>query len=111
MEISLNKGLDEFHSEIDEKFDIQQQSISKLTNQPVHQEVWNLEEECLTDTIFGEKTQLQQVQVELMQEPVEAPEELPVEEAEGGRGKEVEEEPQNLIPQLNPINLNPNATT
>ena len=111
VESSLNKELDEFHSEIDEKFDIQQQSIPKLTNQPVHQEVWNLEEECLTDTIFGEKTQLQQVQEELMQEPVEAPEELPVEEAGGGRGKEVEEEPQNLIPQLNPINLNPNATT
>ena len=29
---------------------------------------------------------LQQVQEELMQEPVEAPEELPVEEAGGGRG-------------------------
>ena len=46
-----------------------------------------------------------------MQEPVEAPEELSVEEAGGGRGKEVEEEPQKLIPQLNPINLNSNATT
>ena len=54
---------------------------------------------------------LQQVQEELTQEPVEALEELPVEEARGGRGKEVEEEPQKLIPHPNPINLNPNATT
>ena len=46
-----------------------------------------------------------------MHEPVEAPEELPVEEAGGGRGKEAGEEPQKLIPQRNPINLNPNATT
>ena len=45
-----------------------------------------------------------------MQEPVEAPEELPVEEAWGGRDKEAGEEPQKLIPQPNPINLNPNAT-
>ena len=45
-----------------------------------------------------------------MQEPVEAPKELPVEEAGGGRGKEAGEEPQKLIPQPNPINLNLNAT-
>ena len=31
-----------------------------------------------------------------MQEPVEAPEELPVREARGGRGKEAGEEPQSL---------------
>ena len=53
---------------------------------------------------------LQHVQEESMHEPVEAPEELPVEEAGGGRGKEAGEEPQKLIPQPNPINLNPNAT-
>ena len=46
VESSLNKELDEFHSEIDEKFDILQQFISKLTNQLVHQEEENLEEEC-----------------------------------------------------------------
>ena len=46
-----------------------------------------------------------------MQEPVEAPKELPVREAGGGRGKEVGEEPQNLILHLNPINLDPSATT
>ena len=45
-----------------------------------------------------------------MQEPVEAPEELPVEEAGGGRGKEAGEEPQKLIPQPIPIDLDPNVT-
>ena len=75
MESSLNKELDGFQSEIDKKFDILQQSISKLTNQLVHQEEENLEEECLTDTILGEHAQLQ-LQEELKEEPVEAPEEL-----------------------------------
>ena len=44
-----------------------------------------------------------------MQEPVEAPEELPIEEAGGGRGKETGEEPQKLIPQPIPIDLDPNV--
>ena len=35
VENSLNKELDGFQSEIDHKFDILQQSISKLTNQHV----------------------------------------------------------------------------
>ena len=45
-----------------------------------------------------------------MHEPVEAPEELPVEEAGGGRGKEAGEEPKKLIPQPIPIDLDPNVT-
>ena len=45
-----------------------------------------------------------------MQKPVEAPEELPARESGGGRGKEVGEEPQKLILQPIPINLNPNDT-
>ena len=53
LEGSLNKELDGFQSEIDQKLDILQESISKLANQFVHQEEENLEEECLTDTIFG----------------------------------------------------------
>ena len=53
---------------------------------------------------------LQQVQEELMQEPVEAPEELPVEEAGGGRGKGAGEEHQRLTLHPNPINLDPSAT-
>ena len=52
---------------------------------------------------------LQQVQEELMQEPVEAPEELPVEEVGGGRGKEAVEEPKNHVLKPFPIELNPTA--
>ena len=46
-----------------------------------------------------------------MQEPVEAPEELPTGEARGGRGKEVGEEPQKVILQPIPINLDPSVTS
>ena len=52
---------------------------------------------------------LQQVQEELMQEPVETPEELPIEEAGGGRGKEAEEEHQRLTLHLILINFDPSA--
>ena len=45
-----------------------------------------------------------------MQEPVKAPEKLLAKEAGGGRGKEVGEEPQNIILQPIPMNLNPGAT-
>ena len=72
IESSLNKELDEFQSEIGQKFDILQESISKLTNQLVHQEVENLEEGCLTNTILGEQALLQ-LQEELKEEPAEAP--------------------------------------
>ena len=75
VESSMNKELNGFQSEIDNKFDILQQSISKLTNQLVHQEEENHEEECLTDTILGEQAQLQ-LQEELKEELAEAPEEL-----------------------------------
>ena len=97
VESSLNKELDVFQSEIDQEFDILQQSVSKLTNQLVHQEEENLEEEC----ILGEQAQMQP-QGELMQEPLEAPEELPA--------REVGEEHQRLTLQPIPINLDPNAT-
>ena len=75
-----------------------QYSISKLANQLVHQEEENLEGEWLTD------------QEEVMQEPVEAPEELPTGEESRGRGKEAGEEPQEPILQPIPLNLNPIAT-
>ena len=45
-----------------------------------------------------------------MQEQVEAPEELPTGETEGGRGKEAGEEPKEPILQPIPMNLNPSAT-
>ena len=75
VESSLDKRIDGLQSEIDQKFDNLQKSISRLTNQHDHQEEENLEEECLIDTILGEQAQLQ-LQKELKEEPVEAPEEL-----------------------------------
>ena len=125
VESSLNKELDGFQSEIDQKLDILQESISKLTNQFVHQEEENLEEECLTETILVEQAQLQP-QEELKMESVEAPEELhdapessfnfwpwTKEEhtsaliSEEGTGKEIVEDPQKHI--LQPIPTNPTA--
>ena len=52
---------------------------------------------------------LQQVQKELMQEPIEAPQELPIEEAGGGRGNEAGEEHQRLTLHSILINLDPSA--
>ena len=75
IESSLNKELDEFQSEIGQKFDTLQESILKLTNQLVHQKEENLKEECLTEAILGEQSQLQP-QEELKVESAEAPEEL-----------------------------------
>ena len=80
VESSLNKELDGFQSESDKKLDIQQESILKLTNQFVHPEEENLEEEsqedeCLTETILGEQVQLQP-QEGLKVDSLEAPEEL-----------------------------------
>ena len=61
---SLNKRTDELQSEIDQKLDIQQESILKLTNQFDYREEENLEEEsqeeeCLTETVLVEQAQLQ----------------------------------------------------
>ena len=80
VESSLNEKLDGFQSAIDRELDILQESISKLTNQFVHQEEENLEEEsqeeeCLTETVLVEQVQLQP-QEELKVESGEAPEEL-----------------------------------
>ena len=97
MENNVNKRIDGLQSEMEQKLDNLQYSISKLANQLVHQEEENLEGEWLID------------QEELMQEPVEAPEELPTGEAGGGRGKEAGEEPQESILQPIPINLYPGA--
>ena len=107
-----------------------QYSISRLTNQQhVHQEEENPEEECFIDTILVEQAQLQQLQEELIEEPVEASEELqdvpelcavygpwrrkeeilPLLTKEGS-GKEAMEEPQKLILKPFPTKLNPSAT-
>ena len=66
VESSLNKELDGFQSEIDQKLDIQQESILKLTNQPVQQEEESPREECLNGTIVEESC-LQQPQQGLVE--------------------------------------------
>ena len=66
VESSLNKELDGFQSEIDKKLDIQQESILKLTNQPVQQEEESSKEECLNGTIVEEPC-LQQPQEGLVE--------------------------------------------
>ena len=68
-----------FRVTLRKKIVIMQHSISRLTIQHDHQEEENLEGEWLTD------------QEKWMQKPVEAPEELPIEAAGGGRGKEAGE--------------------
>ena len=109
--------------------DILQESISKLTNQFVHQEEENLEDECLTKTILVEQAQLQP-QEELKVELVEAPPEELQDAPESGdtfwpwkkeeqisaliteesSGHETGEEPQEPILQPIPMKLNPSAT-
>ena len=90
MENNVNKRIDGLQSEMEQKLDNLQYSISKLANQLVHQEEENLEGEWLAD------------QKDLMQEPVEAPEELPTGEAGGGRGKEAGKEPPRTYRSTNP---------
>ena len=80
VESSLNNESDGFQSKIDQNLDILQESISKLTHQPVQQGEENLEEESqeeesLTETVLVEQTQLQP-QEELEVESLEAPEEM-----------------------------------
>ena len=128
VESSLNKELDGFHSEIDQKLDILQDSISKLAQQLDHAEEESQEEECLTETILVEQAQLQP-QEELKMESLEAPEELQdapessvnfwpwtKEEhtsaliSEESSGHETGEEPQEPILQPIPMKLTPSAT-
>ena len=130
VESSLNKELDGFQSESDQKFDIQQESILKLTNQFVHPEDENLEEEsqedeCLTETILVKQAQLQpqeELEVELVKAP-EALQDTPVnfwpwtnEEqiraliTEESSGHETGEEPQEPIYQPIPMKLNSSTT-
>ena len=125
---SLNKELDGFQSEIDQKLDILQESISKLTNQFVQKGEENPEDEW-NGTILSEQVQLQP-QEELKMESVEAPEELQdalessvnfwpwtkkeqisVLMTEEGSGIEAGKEPQKLTLQPIPLKLNPTATT
>ena len=63
---SQNKELDGFQSEIDQKLDIQQESILKLTNKLVQQEEESPKEECLNGTMVEEPC-LQQPQEGLVE--------------------------------------------
>ena len=130
VESSLDKELDEFQSEIDQKLDIQQESILKLTHQPVQQEEENLEEEsqedeCLTETILVEQAQLQpqeKLEVELVKAPKDLQdtsvtfwpwkqkEQISALITEESSGHGTGEEPQELIFQPIPMQLNPSAT-
>ena len=59
MENNVNKRIDGFQSEIDQKLDIQQESILKLTNQLVQQEEESPKEECLNSTMVEEQCEQQ----------------------------------------------------
>ena len=72
MENPLEQKLDGFQSEVGQQFDSLQCSISKLAQQLDHQGGENPKDECLTETILGERAQLQP-QEELRVESVEAP--------------------------------------
>ena len=54
VESSLNQKLDVLQSDLDQKIDILHNSISRLTNQHVHQEEESPKEECLSDTMVEE---------------------------------------------------------
>ena len=96
VESSLNKELDGFQIEIDKKFDILQESISKLTNQLVHKEEENPKKECLIDTIVEEEYKQQDEEISALL-------------TEEGSGKETMEGTQEPILQPIPINLDPSA--
>ena len=74
VESSLNKELDGFQNDFEQKLDILQESILKLA-QKLDQIEENLEEECFTETILVEQAPLQP-QEELKKELVKAPEDM-----------------------------------
>ena len=134
VESSMDKELDGFQSESDQKLDIQQESILNLTNQFVQPEEENLEEESqeeesLTETVLVEQAQLQpqeKLEVELVKAPEalqDAPEsivnfwpwtneeEITALLTEKSSGHEGTQEPiNNPNPQPNPIGLDTIAT-
>ena len=110
VESSLNKELDGFQSEIDQKFENLQLSISRLASQQhVHQEEESPEKVCLSDTMVEEQCQ-QELQKGLMENFAEYSEGLSESSAisvvvcpweknspmlnEESSGKDVVEEPQ-----------------
>ena len=125
VESSLDKELDGFQNDFEQKLDILQESILKLA-QKLDQIEENLEAECFTETVLVEQAQLQpqeELEVELVKAP-EALQDAPVnfwpwtneEEitallTEKSSGHEGTQEP--IIqpnPQAIPIDLDQNAT-
>ena len=119
LESSLDKKLDRFQSKIGQKLDILQEFISKLTNQLVHQEEENPEEECQSETMVEEPC-LQQPQeglVENFESSVgatvclwEKKEEASSLLTEDSSRQETMEGTQEPIIQSIPMKLNPSAT-
>ena len=66
MESSLNQNFDFLQSDLDQKIDMLQNSISRLTNQHVHQEEESPKKEWLSDTMLEEQC-LQQLQEGLIE--------------------------------------------
>ena len=108
---SLNQKVDGLQSEIGQKFDNLQKSISRLVNQQVHQEEESQEEECLSGTMVEEQCQQQPLLESSNIGAIVCPwEKNSLMLTEEGSGKEEREEPQKLILQPIPINLDPSAT-
>ena len=114
VESSLNHKLDVLQSDLDQKIDILQYSISRLTNQHVHQEEESPEEECLSDTMVEEQCQqrllFESLDIDAVVCPWEKKEVISPMLTEEGSGKEAREEPKKLILQPIPIKLNPSTT-
>ena len=111
MENNVNKRIVELQGEMEHKFDNLQCSISKLTQQRDHQEEKSQEEECLSDTMVEEQCQQQLL---LESSDIGATvcsweKNFPMLTGEGS-GKEVGEEPQKLILQPIPIDLDLSVT-
>ena len=111
MENNVNKRIDGLQSEIEHKFDNLQCSISKLAQQHDHQEEESQEEECLSDTMVEEQCQQQLLLESSDIGAIVCPwEKNSPMLTELGSGKEVGEEPQKLILQPIPIDLDPSVT-
>ena len=114
LESSLNHKLEVLQSDLDQKIDILQYSISRLTNQHVHQEEESPEEECLSDTMVEEQCQQQLLfessYIDVAVYPWEKKEVISPMLTEEGSGKEAREEQKKLILQPIPIKLNPSTT-
>ena len=97
MENIVDKRIDGLQSEMEHKFDNLHKSISKLTNQLVHQKEENPEKECLINITVKDQYKQQDEAISPLL-------------TEDGSGKETVEGTQEPILQPIPINLDPSAT-